>query len=864
MDTLRKLYNDLERAGARIPGQAAAARQAAFELASQLSRSERPTPTVLLLHGPEDGSAQALALALAQVLAQGLGYSYHSIDCSQIRDSMEASVIDGLPRMWSNARPGVVTSAIHENGRSVILFDRVDRGLPRAIEALREPLLTGRLHDNYGLESGTDRSNPSDVDCRDAVFIFTASEGSQWYADREVSVLLASDGDEARSTIRQALRDATREYRGHEIRVFDGAVLDHIARHLVLVRPVAWNDLVVATVQALQVALSELRDRHGLHALDVAQDDLSRLARIHLLGCGSEAGLPSVQPQSIEQGVLRALQFGLLEAEGMPPERVSITVSAEAARELETVLAQLGEDPRREMERRAETVRFDVEWTDRGALRITALRRVASQRLQDFVGTVRLTARVPKVTLDDVAGHDDAKVAMREVIAHLRDPDALSGLGIDLPRGMLLCGPPGTGKTLLAQGFAGEAGLPFVSVAGSDLLQLDAMRRLYQVARRNSPCLVFIDEADALGTRGLSPMADAAITRLLTEIQGFGSVVGVFHILATNRPECLDSALTRPGRIDRRFFIGPLDRDARLPLVRRIAHTCGLDESAVARLLKHSGGMTGAELAQVRRECGLRMLRAGTRSLGVDEVLDELGRMRHGARLGTQLDETVRERLAVHEIGHALVHQLLLPDIPIERVSIVPREGEGVVGGFLALDVESRGIAIETPATVRAIIATVLAGRESERLRYGDEAGRSAGARHDLAVATRLAWRAVAQAGMDERFGLISLDGFAAPGDVPPALRAQASARVRAWMDDAARTARRLLSEHAETFELLVRTLLERGELDGQQIRAFVGQSNRAQPTERGTVGAGARIEGTAPDRAGERTPGSLDTIRAV
>ncbi len=783
----------------------------------------RKTPARLLLHGPHGSGANAMALDLARTLKADFGFSVAQIDCSQARDDFEAGTWDGIPPFWKDARPGVVTSQIHAHPRSVVVFLNFDRTLPRVMECLRGALSDGEMVDNFGFA----RRSPDDagdskarVDCSRAIFLFTATAGEEWYDNPDTArVLGAHDGDAA-NTMREALRGARREHRGQSIPVFDEPVLAQVEPHLVMLRPQTWPTLLDQATDELRTALDDCRLRLALPALAMPSEDARRLAAVHLLSQGAQAGLAATEAVAIHRNLLAPLEAAAL-ADGGISRALTLQLDAAARAYLDELLGRLGEDPLRALGRKRQVLRFarELRIAD-SALVICNLRLHAAQRLADYTGIVRLEARVPDLTLDAVAGHDKAKRFLREIIGYLHDPKAVLALGITVPRGVLLAGEPGTGKTMLAQAFAGEACLPFVSAAGPDLLAPERVAALYSIARRNAPCVVFIDEVDALGTRGMSAAQDAALNKLLTEIQGFSSTAPVFHILATNRPSALDDALRRAGRIDQCFYIGPLDRAGRVKMVERILALCEPTEGAVERLLGQTSGMTGAELEQVRRECGLRMLRQRRERLSVGEAVDELNRVKYGDKAQRRADKAYRERLAVHEIGHALVHHHLSPEVEIAQISIAPREGG--TAGFLALNSDDDAPVDQTPGRIKAMLATLLAGREAERVRYGDDEGRSVGASHDLARASRVAWQAVAHAGLDPQFGNMSLLGLGGAEQLPRFLAEEAWQRARTWVEEAAQQAHALLRERAEILEELVALLLDREVLEGTEFTRWM------------------------------------------
>lgn len=467
----------LAQAADELPEYREAAIQAAFSIAVQVTRPNRSLPSSVLING-FSGAPERLAGLCASLLKSHAGYSVLEVNCAQIRDRFEVGMIDGFQRSWTGARPGLVTSALYENPRTVVIFHDIDRCMPCVTEALRRPLRTGLMTDNYGVAETVDGDRVMEVNCRDALFIFTTSQGCAWYSDPDMSAVLAAQTGAARSTIRQSLQDATIEYRGIDTRVFDPVMLDEVTRHMVLLPPPTWQGLVRLTECALTQALQDMSAQFRLPGIRVSRGDATRLSQMHLLSCGSHAGLQSATGEALEQGILGQLQFALLK-ESHPETRISLRVERRTAQELEGVLKSLGPDPLRTLARKAEALEVKACWhAATRTLRVRSVSLHAAQREMDYRGSIRLTARVPDVKLAQVAGLAEVKEFFSESVALMRDPAALQRLGIDLPKGALLWGPPGTGKTLLAQAFAGEAGLPFIAVSGSDLLQLSAVRRL--------------------------------------------------------------------------------------------------------------------------------------------------------------------------------------------------------------------------------------------------------------------------------------------------------------------------------------------------------------------------------------------------
>ncbi len=371
------------------------------------------------------------------------------------------------------------------------------------------------------------------------------------------------------------------------------------------------------------------------------------------------------------------------------------------------------------------------------------------------------------VTFDDVAGVDEAKAELQEVVSFLTDRDKYSRLGARVPRGILLVGPPGTGKTLLARAVAGEASVPFFSISGSEFVEMFVgvgaarVRDLFEQARKAAPCIIFIDELDALGrARGALPgfggddEKEQTLNQLLAELDGFDPAVGIVLLAATNRPEILDPALTRAGRFDRQIVVDRPERKGRRDIlavhIRKIAVEKGLDLDAVAAL---TPGFTGADLAMLVNEAAIIATRRGAAAVTLQDMTEAVERVVAGAeRHSRLLNPAERQRVAVHEMGHALAAARLPGADRVHKVSIIPRS-VGALGYTMQRPTEDRFLITESELADR--MAVLLAGRAAEILTFGQA---STGAEDDLAKATDIARSMVARFGMGQTVGPVTLE----------------------------------------------------------------------------------------------------------
>ncbi|BAD41526.1 cell division protein [Symbiobacterium thermophilum IAM 14863] len=430
------------------------------------------------------------------------------------------------------------------------------------------------------------------------------------------------------------------------------------------------------------------------------------------------------------------------------------------------------------------------------------------------------------VTLQDVAGLDEVKAELQEVIDFLREPERYRAMGARIPRGILLSGPPGTGKTLLARALAGEAGVPFFSASGSDFVELFAgtgaarVRALFDRARKAAPCIVFIDEIDALARRrgvgagGGTEEREQTINQLLVEMDGFDSGEGVIVVAATNRPDVLDPAVLRPGRFDRHLTVDPPDRKGREQILAVHAREKRLSQAvALAEVARLTPGFTGADLANLLNEAALLAVRAGEREIGWPQVAMALERVTSGGPpRRVRAAAADRVRAAYHEAGHALAGLALRGSDRLVRVTILPH-GRGLGHTLFRDQDEERYLHTRRDAFDR--LTELLAGRAAEALVLGEV---SAGAADDLERATGLAREMVTRWGMDADIGPLRLE-HAVEGE--ESLR-RADGAMRALVAAAERAARALLEARRSGLERLAAALLERERLEGPEVEALL------------------------------------------
>jgi cell division protease FtsH len=447
----------------------------------------------------------------------------------------------------------------------------------------------------------------------------------------------------------------------------------------------------------------------------------------------------------------------------------------------------------------------------------------------------------PQVTFVDVAGADEAKQELTEIVEFLKFPERFTDLGARIPKGVLMVGPPGTGKTLLSKAVAGEAGVPFFSISGSEFVEMfvgvgaSRVRDLFEQAKKNSPCIVFVDEIDAVGRQrrvgfgGAHDEREQTLNQLLVEMDGFGTSTHVIVIAATNRADVLDPALLRPGRFDRHVTLDRPDVRGRRQVLDVHARNKPLDTTVDLDVLaRQTPGFTGADLANLVNEAAILAARADRKVIGMDEMEEAIARIVAGPeRKSRRISDKEKRVIAYHEVGHALVMKGLPLCDPVHKVSIISRGN--ALGWTMGLPAEDRYLAGKAELEQR--IAGIMGGRAAEEIVYGDV---TSGAEDDIRRATDIARRMVTRWGMSERLGNVMIGSGAAgeAGSRPPACSEDLAARIDQEVTSIVRTAharaRQVLEQSRERLDLVVSRLLEVETMRAPELDALVAEADTA------------------------------------
>ena len=448
------------------------------------------------------------------------------------------------------------------------------------------------------------------------------------------------------------------------------------------------------------------------------------------------------------------------------------------------------------------------------------------------------------VTFKDVAGQDEAKESLQEIIDFLHNPQKYTAIGAKLPKGALLVGSPGTGKTLLAKAVAGEANVPFFSISGSDFVEMfvgmgaSRVRDLFQQAAKVAPCIIFIDEIDAVGRSrdsryGSNSEQEQTLNQLLSEIDGFEPSKGIVCLAATNRPEILDKALLRPGRFDRRIIVDRPNLQGRLDTLKVHTRKIRLAEDVdLRKIAQATAGAVGADLANLVNEAALRAVRMGRQAVNQEDLMVSFETVIAGTeKKNTVLTDMEKRLVAYHEVGHALIAALEKHAQPVSKITIVPHTS-GALGYTMQMPEEEKFLS--TAEELRTELRTLVGGRAAEQVVFGVQ---TTGAANDIQRATALARNMVTQYGMSEKFGLMStasvqnqyLDGQAVM-DCSQETAAGVDKEVMRLLDSAYTDAKRILTENRQLLDEVSEFLLVKETITGDELMAYVNADKAALP----------------------------------
>ncbi|NER19863.1 MAG: ATP-dependent metallopeptidase FtsH/Yme1/Tma family protein [Symploca sp. SIO1B1] len=453
-----------------------------------------------------------------------------------------------------------------------------------------------------------------------------------------------------------------------------------------------------------------------------------------------------------------------------------------------------------------------------------------------------------QVTFGDVAGIEQAKLELNEVVDFLKNADRFTAIGAKIPKGVLLVGPPGTGKTLLARAVAGEAGVPFFSISGSEFVEMfvgvgaSRVRDLFEQAKGNAPCIVFIDEIDAVGRQrgaglgGGNDEREQTLNQLLTEMDGFEGNTGIIIIAATNRPDVLDAALLRPGRFDRQVVVDRPDYAGRLEILNVHARGKTLSKDVeLEKIARRTPGFTGADLSNLLNEAAILAARRSLTEISMDEVNDAIDRVLAGPEKKDRVMSEKRKALvAYHEAGHALVGALMPDYDPVQKISIIPRGRAGGLTWFTPSE-DRMDSGLYSRSYLQNQMAVALGGRLAEEIIFGEEEV-TTGASNDLQQVTRVARQMVTRYGMSDRLGPVALGrqngnmflgrDIASDRDFSDTTAAAIDEEVRKLVDEAYRRAKDVMLGNKHILDTLANMLIDKETVDAEELQELLATND--------------------------------------
>ena len=697
--------------------------------------------------GPPATGKTYLAEILGEILT---GYSTKVFNMSTYQGENQNFALTGLSAGYKNEREGDLTKFVKEHPKSICVFDEIEKAHPNVQNVFLDIMARGKTDDDFTKKT---------VDFSECIFIFTSNLGSELYSNKNFLNTMALEVNSAQNIILETIsREKSTAYsRGEAEPIFKPEFLSRLAQgEIVLFNKLTFNALLRIARENFQTDMKNFEKAFDLKIEMPKEEEL--LLKANLL-----TYLPFVDARRIKSKFSQKIFDNitdLLRSYQKDIKKIKFIIDSEAIKSLKNIIK---DDPKQNDElimncfRKNQTLKFlsKIEVTGKTLIikyhnaYITKLPK--SVDYSDEAGSI--IADIPSIKFDDIAGHEKAKKRLNEIAALLKNKEKIANFNIDAPKGILLYGPPGTGKTMLAKAFANEAELPFISTTGSELLDMELMKKVFKRAREYAPSIIFIDEIDAIGKRDGSRL-DILINQFLTEINGFGDSSDIFTIAATNLKEKLDPAILRSGRIDIHIHIGMLDKEARGYFIDKMLKNPTVGSINKSKLIKFSVGMSGADLQKAYREASLEALRNGLEGISEELILEHINNVKYGDKLTGKTYAQIQAETAYHEAGHAIISHILMPHVKIEQITVEPR---GKAFGFVAFDREEdvKNLSFDD---IKNQICVSFAGRTAE-IYFQKNEGIDTGATNDLKVATNLAYSAVKNYGMSN-IGYINLESI--------------------------------------------------------------------------------------------------------
>jgi ATP-dependent Zn protease len=739
---------------------------------SFIKNDTAPRATYLFLGSPATGKTY-----LADLMTEHLDeYKIIKFDMTQYHQQ-NGGELYGYPYGWKGYGVGQLTGYVHNNPKSIVVldaFEKCDNVIQNNLLSIFEG---GQMKDGCGWDKVTDEpcnENPDItyneenanywVDFTDTIFIITSSIGKELYHDNKFKDLVKQDYIQAETMILEAIRrEKKRDVRsGGE----QEAIIPELVSRFSQANIVLFNKLNFYAFEKIATKIfnyySEKFNEH--YKIEFVQsNNFKNFLKTQILNFAPELDARRIKDKVSKIFYDKITDFIMESGKASSKfKQIKVSVSKECVDFFEEHINPLIEEESlvRELFRKSLTIDIDDVISEKDGVinyKIKSCRFKQITKIKDFTED-GLVFDIPNISFDDIAGHHKAKERLREVINFFKEPQQLDSFGIKPPKGMLLYGPPGTGKTMLAKAFAKEAGLPFISVTGLELLQANKTKDIFTRAKEYAPAIIFVDEIDSIGRREDGNSREIPINKLLSEMDGFSNDnnENVFVIAATNYKENIDEAIIRPGRIEIHIEINNLDKDAREYFLNKTINKKPVSgKFDMKKLLLYTAGLSGAELELLEKEASFYCLRHGLESINQNIIIEQINRIKYGEKLSYLSPEQMYEEIALYEAAKSVISKVLMPHINIEYISLTPKDNKE---NFVAHNYDD----IQDNMTIKDFkdrMCVALAGRTAQIKKFGEIDGLDTGATNDLQQATRDAYKAIAHYGMDREVGFINING---------------------------------------------------------------------------------------------------------
>ncbi|CAA6808587.1 MAG: Cell division protein FtsH (EC [uncultured Sulfurovum sp.] len=799
-----------------------------------------PKATYLFLGPPATGKTYLSELMTAEMSE----YKIRKFDMTQYHEQ-NGGELYGYPKGWSGYGVGQLTGFVFDNPKSIIVLDAFEK----ADNVIQNNLLSifegGEMRDACGWDKMTDQPCSDDdakiynegnanfiVDFRKTIFIITSSLGKELYSDTKFINLVDDDYIQAETMILDALK--REEKRNIKSGGSEKAIIPELISRFSQATIVLFNKLNYVAYEAIgKKAFLEYKDVfEETMELDLKIDrHFENFLKTQILVFAPEFDARRIKNKVGELFFSKVTDYiSSIGKDITQFSDIKISIAKKAVDFLNENIHTLIEEDKLVKELFRKNIKLEVEdaftvkdETITYKIKNCSFKQV--KRIRDF-SEDGLVFDIPNVSFNDIAGHHKAKSRLSEVIKFLKEPKLLQDFNVQPPKGMLLYGPPGTGKTLLAKAFSAEAELPFISITGVELLQLDKIKKVFEKAKDYAPAIIFIDEIDTIGKREKANNREVQINKFLAEMDGFGNKEDehVFIIAATNYKENIDPAIIRPGRIEIHIPIDDLDKDARKYFIDKIIKekpTSGKFD--MNKLLISTAGLTGAQLELISKEASFYCIRHDIPAITQEVLIEQINFVKYGEGHATILDEKSYEKTAIREAAHVVLSKTLMPNVPLKQVSVIPKNHSN---GFIDTNYDKlqKNITIEG---MKSRICISLSGRIAQMKKYGAIDGLDMEASSDLKHAINDAFIAVAHYGMDEEVRYINVkdvkkdDSQSTDTSNNHTNDNKVNDAIERWMRECEELTSQLVNENWERIEKLSIMLLEKEIMYEEDLEGF-------------------------------------------